>query len=368
MSMVIFKSPIQPNTNLSNVLLRDSLPYTYEEDGPKDGPNRSIRAGIIRRLLLDLPLTDNPYIVGYPRSTKLTSFGLKIVGATITEGPLDLENFGVESQEPISLIFEDCTFQDEINLSHAHLKRLSLENCHLIQLTANESNIDGDIKITRVTPLPRTRTGYDSEDQCGIKLRGTKINGNVFGEYAKLCGMQKLRKDFMCRTFNSDVDTAEYALNLRGACVDGLIVLQPGWFRANGGLSIRDAHIKGDIWACGAELIAKEEFAFNAQSAHIDGHLLLRTCRMDPEEREYEPFRASGCVWMYGVKIGGSLWMYEAELKNGEGRYKETSLSLTNAVIEADVKLCSREGMKNKRDVTFQFQSAKKIYSLMVSE
>ena len=316
---------------------------------------KTLKAEFIRNLLFGF--ISDPTV---PFTTvQVTPFGLKIIGAEI-EGELNLENFGADSQEPVALAFENCTFREPINLSHAHLKRLSLKKCHLVQLKAAEIQIDGDVNIKKNRSSQRCKeeyTGFNGKGQCGINLIGARIKGNLLANKSKLCAEKK------DRPLIQDRHVAEYALNLRGAHVDGLVILQP-CFKANGGVSIRDARIKGDLWASGAVLIAQEEYAFNAQSAQVDGHILLRRCKMDNTETNFKRFEAKGCIWMPSVMVGGSVQLSGARISrasNNVDNCTDRSVDLTNARIQGDLKLCSLKNKENSSEFDYLFETAKPV-------
>ena len=333
---------------IENVMQARSADYKTQTE-------KTLKAEFIRNLLFGF--ISNP--TAPFTAVQVTPFGLKIIGAEI-EGELNLDNFGTDSQEPVALAFEECIFNAPINLSHAHLKRLSLKRTRLVQLKAAEIQIDGDVNIKKISSSQTCKdefTGFDGEGQCGINLIGAQIKGNVIANKSILCAKKKNRQIIQ------DHHVAEYALNLRGARVEGIIVLQPD-FCANGGVSIRDARIKGDFWASGAVLIAQEEYAFNAQSAQVDGHILLRRCKIDNTETNFKRFEAKGCIWMPSVKVGGSVQLSGARISRGSNNVDnctDRSVDLTNARIQGDLKLCSLKNKENLSEFDYLFETAKPV-------
>jgi hypothetical protein len=82
--------------------------------------DKQIRAPFIRALLLGLPPE------GHEKPIPLLAPGLRINGAHITEGPLVLTDCTAPSGGPLpGLSLENCVFHQDMDLSNAHLTKLS---------------------------------------------------------------------------------------------------------------------------------------------------------------------------------------------------------------------------------------------------
>jgi hypothetical protein len=93
-----------------------------------------------------------------------------------------------------------------------------------------------------------------------------------------------------------------------------------------GGISISNARIAGNVVGYGAELLAVEGSAFFAQNCHIAGNLIL-----SQGKRGNQPFRAIGCVWLFGGEIDGALWM--------EGAFIQSSQTQPTALMAPHIKV-----------------------------
>src|SRR3954471_5345464 len=88
---------------------------------PAELTNKPISAESLRRLMLG--------IEGNVSLPKLTSAGILVHGAIVTER-LDLDNgIGAAGAGLPPLILKDCTLQEGLSARHAHLSRLSLSGC-----------------------------------------------------------------------------------------------------------------------------------------------------------------------------------------------------------------------------------------------
>lgn len=122
-----------------------SLPVT-------DAPELSIRAGLIRFVLLD-------------RSDELALHdkGLRLRGALIT-GPLDLQ--GCDLERDISL--SHCRLTDPVNLVNSRLRGLHLSGCYMSGISADNASFAGSIYI---------RAGSHVAGE--ISMAGARISGDI---------------------------------------------------------------------------------------------------------------------------------------------------------------------------------------------
>lgn len=74
-------------------------------------------------------------------------------------------------------------------------------------------------------------------------------------------------------------------------------------------LLLRAARVGGDLRGIGAHLAHDEDpTVLNLQSAHVGGNVLLR-----------DGFRARGCLWLFGVEVGGALSINGGSIVNQIG-------------------------------------------------
>jgi hypothetical protein len=121
------------------------------------GPERTLRAEVLRKLLLNGPRTAGETAV------------LKVAGARIT-GRLDLQYAAVDC--PIHLWA--CYFEEEIDLYGAQLRRLSLGVSVLPSLHATSLRLDDSLRLT----LCRVRGP--------VRLAGARITGALFLDRARV--------------------------------------------------------------------------------------------------------------------------------------------------------------------------------------
>ncbi|HEV7860148.1 MAG TPA: hypothetical protein VGO91_16145, partial [Pyrinomonadaceae bacterium] len=274
-----------------------------------------IRGYVIRHLLIGLPLptqADKP-AAPITRHT-ITSSGVRVRGARI-EGVLDLSDCaGRDGNGCFPLLLEDCilTGEDEgayqdpsarpqptLDARHAILSRLSLKNCRAGFIDLTDAELLGDLELDGLKAL-------SEGGQCRVEAKNTRIDGSIKASTVNL-NLRQARID------KSETTPADYALALGGAEIAGSVLLRPG-FVADGGVSIINAHIKGDLWADGAHLIAQGNYALHGQFAHVDGVLGLtclftRAPEADPEESHNqslppERFRADGAVSFLSAELG----------------------------------------------------------------
>lgn len=249
--------------------------------------NITIRGAFLREFLLGL----HPPATGAEQNLRL--HGIRLRGAII-KGEIDLGDCtGMDGAPLPPLLLEHCIMSDgtlveccivrdgvkqkilrAINASNARLSRLSLNGCRVggrIDLT--DATLDGDLEISGVAPL-------DNDSPCQIFARRCRIDGSVIAATAHL---RILSGQLI------EVDVPDFALNLTDAKIQGSIILQPG-FRAEGGVSVRGAHVGGDIWAEAAKFTASDEIAFRAESLQCGGAVALRGYKEtgDQESRHCE--------------------------------------------------------------------------------
>jgi hypothetical protein len=273
-------------------------------------PDRVVRAALLRALLLGVPL-EPPEDDGGARVYVVRAPGVRLVGARI-EGPLDLTDCtGTDAGALPGLTLEDCDLTDGVDLSNAHLTRLSLEGSRIHKVRLRGLRLDGSLDFAGVhgaTPL----------SAAWIDAYGVVVRGEVRGHGAKLRVLPEPRIVVPGQQ--------RYALQLYSAAIDGSVLLRDG-VEAIGGVNVAAARIRGDFSAIGARMEAGEGDALRAQAVRIDGVMLL------------DHLDTNGCVWLVGAKIGGTLQFNGATLRNRTDNGRGTALAAFNAEIAGDVRL-----------------------------
>jgi len=101
------------------------------EQGRSWGPERSVRAEVIRKLLIG----------GRPADGEVAS--LRLAGVRVT-GRLDLKHATV----PHAVRFWNCHFDQTPNLYAMRVRQLNFSRCHLPGLNAATIRVDGVLRIT----------------------------------------------------------------------------------------------------------------------------------------------------------------------------------------------------------------------------
>jgi hypothetical protein len=254
---------------------------------------RHIRAELIKQLLLSISANADP------ADAAGTIAGVRILNAII-DGPLDLSDAAASAGGVLpSLMLEDCTITDLIDISYTSIRRLSLAGSRITHLRARNTRFEGPVDLRRVTSAEQEgqRTGAGQEGLCWVELQGARIGGSVYAFESHLCAPPAESK------LVEQDSKPPYALNLGGACIEGSLTLQPG-FTATGGVCILGAQIAGDLWLSGAQLRGYDQHAFNAQRAVVQGHAVFSEF-----DNDKPPFWSIGQVYMFSARIGGGLWM-----------------------------------------------------------
>lgn len=276
-----------------------------KKDDVRQLPKPKIRADLLRRLILGIPL-----LPGY--STRngnnlepiKTPNGIRIEGAEI-QGVLDLaDGGGSNGTDCPALVLVACDLSGgtrndnyggprlvSIDARHVRLKRLSLKKCRFHGLDLSGAELSGDFDFSGAQPLK------EKDCECWVVARDARIDGTVRAANATL------RIKSIASTHPDQ--SREYALDLKGVEVEGSVMLRPG-FRADGGMNVSSCKIGGDLWLDGATLISPEGYAFSAQMATIDGVVAL--CMIEPstcpEVETSKVFSAQGIVNFYQATLG----------------------------------------------------------------
>lgn len=159
-----------------------------------------IRAELIRRLMLGVPLQPG----GQPVATPC---GVRMTGARI-EGELNLDNGrGKDASIMPGLVMDNCLIPDLIDLSYAQLGKLSLEKSHIYYVRAVRAVIEGELVLNDISPAP-------DKGFCFLSFHSAHIDGDV-----------QLRRAVLKEDgFKDDNGSRHHALDLRNAWVNGDVV------------------------------------------------------------------------------------------------------------------------------------------------
>ncbi|MDW4909945.1 membrane-associated oxidoreductase [Streptomyces sp. ADMS] len=228
--------------------------------GSEWGPERTVRASVLRALLLSTPQADGEI----PR--------LRLSGARIT-GQLNLMYAVVD--HPLHLRY--CHFDESPDLYGSRLRQLNLRGSVLPALNLPSTRIDGPLRMT------------DCRVRGPVRLAGSQIAGALFMDGAEL--------------ITSDASVAVLQLN-QSVLGDGFAA--PG-LRARGEVRLDGATVGGSVNLEGADLSNPGGRALSAQSLEV---------RADVRARR---LRAEGGIDLRGARITGRLDLNRSRLSNPGG-------------------------------------------------
>ncbi|MGW0338022.1 pentapeptide repeat-containing protein [Streptomyces sp. NPDC003011] len=238
--------------------------------GTEWGPERTLRASVLRALLVTAPQEDGEIAA------------LRVVGARIT-GALDLTHAVVD--QPVRLTH--CHFTDPADLFGAQLRRLSLRGSVLPALDLGSARIDGVVQLA------------DCRVRGRVQLSGAHISGALFLDRAELTAH----------------DASEPVLKLNQTLIeDDLRALE---LRAHGEVRLNGATVNGSVQFNGARLTRPGQVALDAQTLTVGGDFLLRDTRVQ------------GWIGLRGARVTGRLDLSYAVLSNpGDGVLRASSSTI----------------------------------------
>lgn len=237
-----------------------AAPESEHSDEPW-GPERTVRAEVIARLLLHGP---EP-LPGAPAR-------LILKGARVS-GRLDLG-----CAEPASFLFTHCVFDQAPFLNDAKARFIGFTHCRLPGLDAARIGCAGPVWLhdTRIDDGP-------------VNLPDAEIGGEL-----SLHGI------------TVDAAQAMPAVLLNGARVAGGLDL--GDALITGTVSMGAARIGGDLLLNGAELTAPDGWALYAPNLAVGASVVGGT-----------GLRVTGGVFLEGATIAGDMWLDQAEVSRPSG-------------------------------------------------
>ncbi|WP_030662668.1 hypothetical protein [Streptomyces cellulosae] len=224
------------------------------------GPERTVRASVLRALLLDGPQEDGEIA------------SLRLAGARVT-GMLDLQYATID--HPVRL--RHCHFDAAPRFYACRLRELNLSESALPGLTAQAVRVDGVLRMTR------------ARFRGPVRLGGAQLAGSLYMESADISGP----------------DAQEPVLQLNQAAI-GNDLWAPG-LRAEGEVRLTGASVAGSVNLNEARLACPGRPALDAETLTVQGDALMRQARV------------RGWIGLRGARIGGRLDLSYADLENPGG-------------------------------------------------
>jgi uncharacterized protein YjbI with pentapeptide repeats len=221
------------------------------------GPERTVRASVLRALLLNGPHEDGEIPA------------LKLAGARIT-GALGL-HYGTFDQ---AVRLSHCYFEDVPLLYGARMRQLNLSGSVLPGLTAATLRVEGVLRMT------------DCRFSGPVRLGGAQISGALF----------------LDRAVFGAPGAGEAALQLNHMSI-GDDLWAPG-LAAEGEVRLSGASVAGSVNLNEARLIHHGRPALDAETLTVEGDALLREARV------------RGWIGLRGARIAGRLDLSYADLEN----------------------------------------------------
>jgi uncharacterized protein YjbI with pentapeptide repeats len=228
--------------------------------GPDWGPERTVRASVLRALLLGAPHEDGEIP------------GLRLSGARVT-GQLQLAYAVVD--HPLHLRY--CHFEESPDLYGSRLRQLNLRGSVLPAVNLASARIDGPLRMT------------DCRVRGPVRLAGSQIAGALFMDGAELT------------TSDPSVPVLQLHQSVLG---DGFAA--PG-LRVRGEVRLDGATVGGSIALDDAELSNPGGHALCARSIEVRADMRARN------------LRTQGGIDLRGSRIAGSLDFTRARLSNPGG-------------------------------------------------
>ncbi|WP_427918595.1 membrane-associated oxidoreductase [Streptomyces sp. cg40] len=242
--------------------LGESVDFRTAEDedialGGDWGPERTVRASVLRALLLNGP----------QEAGEIAS--LSLAGARIT-GRLDLQYATID--HPVRLRY--CHFDGVPRCYAARLRELNLGDSVLPGLTAHAMRVDGVLRLTR------------AKFRGLVRLAEVKVAGSLFMESAEIIAP----------------DAEEPVLQLNQASVGD--DLRAAGLRTQGQIRLSGASVAGSVILNGAHLSHPGHSAIDAEVLVVAGNILFRYARVE------------GWVGLRGARIAGRLDLSYSSLSN----------------------------------------------------
>ncbi|MER7478086.1 membrane-associated oxidoreductase [Streptomyces sp. NPDC126510] len=265
---------------------------TADEDAARGadwGPERTVRAAVVRALLLSAPREDGE------------TAALRLAGARIT-GELLLQYADIDHAVRLS----GCFFEDTPVLYAARLRQLNLRGSALPALSAETLRVDGVLRLS------------DCRFGGPVRLGGAQVSGALFLDGAAI----------------DEPPAGQPALQLNHVTIgDGLSA--PG-LRTRGEVRLSGATVAGTIDLNGARLEAGAgAVALDAETLTVEGDARLREADV------------LGWIGLRGAHIAGRLDLSHARLANpGDAALRASSCTIGELWLRKGPRM---EGILNLR-------------------
>ncbi|CAM5483147.1 hypothetical protein GCM10010345_10910 [Streptomyces canarius] len=276
-----------------------------DEDPERDGscgPERTLRAEVLRELLLDGPVREGRIA------------GLTVTGARIT-GRLDLE-YGTVGH-PVRLRF--CHFDEAPDLYGAQVGALVLTDSALPGLTAGNLRADGVVRITCCR-----FTGP-------VRLQGARLSGALFANGVRLGRPGEVPEEPVLQLNHAEVGTDVWApglvahgrVHVNGAVVRNQVNLDDAELNAPGQTALH-----AEVLTVGTDLHGmrpRVRGRVNPGGARIPRQLNLTQARLS---------RPGGQALRAGSSVIGELWLREAAPIEGSVTLRRAQVGLLHVPPE----------------------------------
>ncbi|MEV0171489.1 membrane-associated oxidoreductase [Streptomyces sp. NPDC050803] len=270
---------------------------TAGDEDAQWGPERTVRARVLRALLLN-----------GPREPGETA-ALKLAGARIT-GALDLRYATVDSVVRLS----HCRFEEVPDLSGAQLQYLNLSGSHLPGLASARARIDGSLRLT------------DCRFRGRVRLGGAQVAGALFLEGAEITVPEGTEEPVLAlHQVNVGEDLCATRLRTRGeirldgATISGSLRLEEAELRRPGGLVLH-----AEAMEVGANVLCRRLSAdgrIDLRGSRIPGLLDLLYCRLSNPGGTM--LHASSCVI-------GEVWLRKGPPLEGRINLRRSQIEHLN--------------------------------------
>ncbi|MQY32733.1 hypothetical protein SRB17_06870 [Streptomyces sp. RB17] len=287
--------------------LGEGVDFRESEDedpaqGASWGPERTLRAEVLRELLLDGPVREGRIA------------GLKVWGARIT-GVLHLMYGTVD--HPVRL--RACFFDETPNLYGARVPALVLTDSVLPGLTAGALRVDGALRITCCRIAGR------------VRLAGAKISGAFFANQARLGRLDEVSEEPVLQLGHAEVGADVWAVGLvahgevrlKGTTVGGQVNLDDAVLQNPGGTALDAETLSVGTDLRGMRL--RTHGRFNLRGARIPHQLNLAYARLSHPE---------GVALRASSSAIGELWLREAAPVEGAVNLRRAQLDLLHVPPE----------------------------------
>lgn len=194
----------------------------------------------------------------------------------VIEGDLILDDAQAAVSGPVgAMMFIGCTFEGNvISLRSSHIQRLCFQNCRFTVLDIEDAQIESSLTLEGVRGLDVAPDASSAEDTgkaglCRVKAARSRIDGDVVCKHAQLNEGVRDKDDP-----SHAVERRLYALCLEEADITGSVYCESSVLL--GGLNLKNADLRGDLWVINAHLEGREGPALFMQGASVGGGVVLR--------------------------------------------------------------------------------------------